>query len=317
MAKKMATRDAYGNALVKLGETNRNVVVLDADLSKSTRTSKFAEKFPERFFQMGVAEQDMMGTAAGLAVSGKIPFASSFAIFATGRAFEQIRNSIGYPELNVKIAATHGGISVGEDGASHQAIEDIGLMRMIPGMTVIVPADAVEAEKAVFAAVEHQGPVYMRFGRSAVPVIFDDSYDFKIGKAVVLKDGSDVTIVANGLMVEPALTAYELLKDKGISARLINVHTIKPLDVETIVSAAKETGAIVTAEEHTVVGGLGSAVCEALSENYPVPVRMIGIRDRFGQSGSPEELFREYEMTPEHIAEAALDIVKKKSKLRG
>jgi transketolase len=312
VAKKMATRDAYGNALVKLGQMDERIVVLDADLSKSTRTARFAEKFPERFFQMGIAEQDMMGTAAGLAAAGKIPFASSFAIFATGRTYEQIRNSIGYPELNVKIAATHGGISVGEDGASHQAIEDVGLMRLIPGMTIIVPADAVEAEKAVFAAAAYPGPVYMRFGRSSVPIVFDEDYDFKIGKAAILKDGRDVTIVANGLMVEPSLVAYDLLKARGIDARVINMHTVKPLDVEALIEAAKETGAIVTAEEHTVVGGLGGAVCEALSENAPVPVRMIGLRDRFGQSGTPAELFKEYKMTPDDIVAAALEVIEKK-----
>jgi len=303
--KKVATRVAYGKALVKLGEMNPDVVVLDADLSKSTKTDEFAQRFPERFFEMGIAEADMMGTAAGLAASGKIPFASTFAVFAAGRAFDQVRQVIAYPGLNVKIGATHGGITVGEDGASHQSVEDVALMRAIPGMTVIVPADAVETEKAVFAAARREGPVYIRLGRSSVPVIYDEGYEFEIGRATLLRDGGDVTIIACGVMVQAALDAASLLGERGISARVIDMATIKPADQGAVVAAARETGAIVTAEEHSVIGGLGSAVCEITAEECPVPVERVGIRDVFGQSGAPDELLREYGLLPSDIVRAA------------
>lgn len=304
--RKIATRDAYGKALVRLGEVNPDVVVLDADLSKSTRTHGFAEKFPERFFQMGVAEADMMGTAAGLAASGKIPFASSFAIFASGRAYDQVRQTAGYGKLNMKIGASHGGITVGEDGASHQSIEDVALMRVIPGMTVIVPADAAETEQAVFAAARHEGPVYIRTGRSAVPVLFDDGYEFEIGKAVPIRDGKDVTIIACGVMISASLEAAEILSERGVLARVLNMATIKPIDADAVVAAAKETGAIVTAEEHSIIGGLGSAVCEVTGEMCPVPVERVGIRDVFGQSGTPHELMQAYGLTGDDIAQAAV-----------
>lgn len=311
-AKAVALRDAYGKALLELGEKDQRIVVLDADLSQSTRTSKFAAKFPDRFIQMGISEQDMMGTAAGLAASGKVPFASSFAVFATGRAFEQIRNSICYPKLNVKIAATHAGITVGEDGGSHQAIEDISLMRSLPDMTVIVPADAVETEKAVFASAEFDGPVYIRMGRSGVPTIFKEDYRFRIGQAVTLRDGKDLTLIATGIMVTEALRAADLLKEKGIDAQVVNMATIKPLDNEAVIKAAKETGAIVTCEEHSIIGGLGSAVCEVTSENYPVPVKRVGIQDVFGQSGTPQELMEFYGLTAEDIINAAVCVLNKK-----
>ncbi|MCX7903924.1 MAG: transketolase family protein, partial [Caloramator sp.] len=266
----LATREAYGKALVELGKENKNVVVLDADLSKSTKTADFAKVFPERFFNIGIAEADLMGTAAGLATCGKIPFASTFAVFATGRAFEQIRNSICYPNLNVKIAATHAGITVGEDGASHQSIEDISLMRTIPNMTVIVPCDDVETMAAIKAAAEYVGPVYIRLGRSSVPTINDENtYKFEIGKAVKLKEGKDVTIFATGIMVSEALKAYEMLKEKGYEAEVINIHTIKPIDAKAIVDSVTKTGCAVTCEEHNIIGGLGSAVCEVLAENKP------------------------------------------------
>lgn len=310
--KAMATRVAYGKALVKLGAARPEVVVLDADLSKSTKTSEFAKAYPDRFIQIGIAEQDMMGTAAGLAVSGKIPFASSFAIFATGRAFEQIRNSIAYPALNVKIAASHAGITVGEDGASHQSIEDIALMRVLPNMTVIVPADAVETEQAVMAAAAHQGPVYLRLGRSEVPVVFDENYRFAIGRAALLREGKDVTIIATGIMVATALEAAEQLAGHGFQARVLNMSTIKPLDKDAVLAAAHETGAIVTAEEHSIIGGLGSAVAEVVAEEYPVPVVRVGIQDRFGQSGKPEELLREYGLTAADLVRAARKAIEKK-----
>ena len=298
---KMATRDAYGKALVKLGQINDNVVVLDADLSKSTKTNDFCKAFPNRFFNMGIAEQNLIGAACGFATAGKIPFASSFAMFATGRAFEVIRNSVAYPKLNVKIAPTHAGISVGEDGASHQSVEDIALMRSIPGMVVLSPADAVETKKMVFAAAEYDGPVYIRMGRLGVPVLFDDNYDFQIGIANTLRDGKDVTIAATGLMVAEAVKAAEELEKEGISVRVINVGTIKPLDGETILKAAQETKFIVTAEEHSVIGGLGSAVSEFLSEVHPTKVKKVGIYDRFGQSGTGEELLQKYELTAEKL----------------
>lgn len=304
MAEKIATRQAYGQALVKLGAENKDVVVLDADLSKSTKTELFARAFPERFFNMGIAEQNMIGTAAGLALAGKIPFVSSFAIFATGRAFEQVRNSIAYPALNVKIAASHAGISVGEDGASHQSIEDLALMRVLPNMSVIVPADAAQTAAAVVAASAHQGPVYLRLGRPAVPQLYSQDYEFHLGRADVLQDGQDAAVIACGLMVAPALEAAALLAPRGVTVMVINMATIKPLDVEAVVRAARETGAVVTAEEHSIIGGLGSAVAEVLVEKYPVPMQRVGIRDTFGESGRPQELLEKYGLTARHIVEA-------------
>ncbi|HEX3026968.1 MAG TPA: transketolase family protein [Clostridia bacterium] len=304
--KKIATRDAYGKALAELGEMYPELVVLDADLSKSTKTETFRAKFPERHMNCGIAEGNMMSVAAGLAAAGNIVFASSFAMFAAGRAFEQIRNSIGYPHLNVKIGATHAGLSVGEDGATHQCCEDIGIMRTIPGMIIINPSDAVEAREAVIAAAKYKGPVYLRFGRLAVPVINDNpGYKFEIGKGVCLKDGSDVTIIATGLMVPEALKAAEMLTADGISARVVNIHTIKPIDREIILQAAKETGVLVTAEEHSVIGGLGSAVCETVAGGCPVPVFMVGVNDTFGESGKAEEVLEAYGLSAGHIAEVA------------
>lgn len=303
MAKK-ATRESYGAALVEYGGKNENVIVLDADLSKSTKTDMFKAQYPERFINMGIAEGNMMCVAAGLAASGKIAFASTFAMFAAGRAFEQVRNSIGYAHLNVKIGATHAGISVGEDGASHQCLEDIALMRSIPGMVVINPADDREAMAAVKAAIDHEGPVYMRFGRLAVEDVNGDDYKFELGKGVELVSGTDVSIIATGLMVQEAIKASETLKAEGISARVINIHTIKPIDEDIITKAAKETGAIVTAEEHYIMGGLGSAVTEVVCANAPVPVKIIGT-DRFGKSGKPAELFEEYGLTAENIVKQA------------
>ena len=289
--------------------------MLDADLSKSTKTDTFKKSFPDRFINMGIAEQNMMSTAAGLASCGKVVFASSFAMFAAGRAFEQIRNSIGYPHLNVKIGATHAGITVGEDGATHQCNEDIALMRTIPGMVIINPADDVEAKQAVFAAVEHEGPVYLRFGRLAVPRVNAEDYKFELGKGVLLRGGSDVTIVATGLMVNEALMAADALAKDGIDARVINIHTIKPLDKEIIIKAAKETGAIVTAEEHSIIGGLGGAVTEALSEECPVPVLRLGVEDTFGKSGPAVELLKIFGLDAEHIAQKAKAAVELKKKL--
>ncbi len=306
MAKK-ATRESYGAALVKYGNRD-DIVVLDADLSKSTKTDMFKKEYPERFINMGIAEGNMMCVAAGLASCGKTVFASTFAMFAAGRAFEQVRNSIGYTKLNVKIGATHAGISVGEDGASHQCLEDIALMRTIPGMVVINPADDIEAMQAVKAAIDHVGPVYMRFGRLAVDDVNGEDYKFELGKGVQLADGKDVTIIATGLMVAEALKAKEILAADGIDARVINIHTIKPIDEEIITKAAKETGAIVTAEEHYIMGGLGSAVTEVVCANCPVPVKIIGT-DRFGKSGKPAELFKEYGLTAENIAAKAKEAV--------
>lgn len=287
---KKATRDGYGSGIVKLGNELDNLIVMDADLAAATRTSMFLKAHPDKFYNAGISEQNLMGVAAGLATTGHVVFASTFAMFAAGRAFEQIRNSIAYPKLNVKIGATHAGISVGEDGASHQAIEDIALMRSVPNMVIINPADDIEAEKAVFAAAKHDGPVYMRFGRLAVPRIFDEDYAFEIGKSVTLRDGKDLTIIATGLMVPRALEAAETLSAEGINARVINMHTIKPIDREAIIRAAKETGAIVTTEEHSVIGGLGGAVAEVVSETVPVPVVRHGVEDQFGRSGPAEEL---------------------------
>ncbi|NLC68479.1 MAG: transketolase family protein [Clostridiaceae bacterium] len=312
MVKKIATREAYGNALAEFGGDER-IVVLDADLSKSTKTDTFKKKYPERFFNMGIAEANMMSVAAGLASCGKIVFASTFAVFAALRTCEQIRNSIGYPRLNVKIGATHAGISVGEDGASHQAVEDIGVIRSIPNMTVICPADAVETRHAVKAAIEHDGPVYLRLGRLVVPVLFDESnYKFELGKGIVLKEGSDVTVIATGLMVHEAVKAGEMLEAEGINSRIIDIHTIKPIDKELIIKAAKETGAIVTAEEGNVYGGLGSAVAEVVAENYPVPVKYVAIMDRFGKSGKPAPLMKEYGLTAEDIVAKVKEAMKMK-----
>ncbi|MCI9270148.1 MAG: transketolase family protein [Dorea sp.] len=302
--KKIATRESYGNALAELGKLHEEVVVLDADLAGATKTSVFMKAFPERHIDCGIAEGNMMGVAAGLAATGKIPFASTFAMFAAGRAFEQVRNSIGYPKLNVKIGATHAGISVGEDGATHQCNEDIALMRTIPGMTVICPADDVEAKAAVTAAYEHEGPVYMRFGRLAVPVINDKpDYKFELGKGIVLREGKDVTIIATGLPVANCLEAAEKLAADGIDAKVINIHTIKPLDEELVVAAAKETGKVVTVEEHSVIGGLGSAVCDVLSEKAPTKTMKIGINDVFGESGPAAELVKKFGLDADSIYE--------------
>ena len=295
----------YGEALVELGKIRDDFLVMDADLAAATQTGKFKAAFPDRFYDCGIAEQNMMGIAAGIAATGKRVIVSSFAMFASGRAFEQIRNSICYPNLPVVIGATHGGISVGEDGATHQCLEDIAIMRTLPNMTVINPADAVEAKKAVFAAINHNGPVYMRFGRYAVPVIFDDDYDFKIGKANILRDGKDVAIIANGLMVDEALKAHDILKSEGISARVINMATVKPLDTEAVLDAARDTGAIVTAEEHSVIGGLGSAVSEAVCESCPVPVVKLGVYDKFGFSGPAGKLLDIFGLRAPDIAKKA------------
>ncbi len=311
MAEKIATREAYGNALAEFGGDER-IVVLDADLSKSTKTDTFKKKYPERFFNMGIAEGNMMATAAGIASCGKIVFASTFAIFAAERGCEQIRNSICYPKLNVKVAATHAGISVGEDGASHQAVEDIAIMRSLANMVVISPADAVETRLAVKAAIEHDGPVYLRLGRLAVPTLFDENYKFELGKGVTLAEGSDVTIVATGLMVQYALEAKDVLAKEGINARVINIHTIKPIDEEIIIKAAKETGALVTAEEHNIIGGLGSAVAEVLVENCPVPLKRVGIEDKFGKSGKPAKLLEMYGLTTQNIVNKAKEAIKMK-----
>lgn len=310
---KKATRESYGEALVELAEVNENIVVLDADLAEATKTVKFKKACPERFIDCGIAEANMMGIAAGLASTGKIPFASSFAMFAAGRAYEIVRNSIGYPHLNVKIGATHAGISVGEDGATHQCCEDIALMRTIPGMVIINPADDIEAKAAVKAAAEHDGPVYMRFGRLAVPVInTNEEYKFELGKGITLKSGNDITIVATGLLVNEALIAAEKLANDGIDARVINIHTIKPLDREIIEKAAKETGVIVTCEEHSVIGGLGEAVCEVVCSSTPVPVIKIGVQDRYGYSGPATVLLEQFGLCAENIYNVTKDALKLK-----
>lgn len=310
--KKLATREGYGEGLIELGKTRDDMIVMDADLAAATKTGAFKKVFPDKFYNCGIAEQNMMSIAAGIAATGKLVFASSFAMFAAGRAFEQVRNSIGYPHLPVNIGATHAGISVGEDGASHQCCEDIALMRTIPGMTIINPADAVEAKAATIAAASIDGPVYLRFGRLAVPVINDDSYVFTVGKGIKLTDGNDVTIVATGLMVERALQAAELLKADGINARVINIHTIKPLDEEIILAAAKETGAIVVAEEHSVIGGLGSAVCELLAEKLPTPVRKVGVNDEFGTSGPALDLLEMFGLNAANIVAKAKELISAK-----
>ncbi|MCM1506475.1 MAG: transketolase family protein [Ruminococcus flavefaciens] len=310
---KKATRESYGETLKELAEEYKDLVVLDADLAAATKTGIFKKAYPERFFDCGIAEANMMGVAAGLASCGKIPFASTFAMFAAGRAFEIVRNSIGYPHLNVKIGATHAGISVGEDGATHQCNEDIALMRTIPGMTIINPCDDVEARQAVRCAVEFEGPVYMRFGRLAVPVVNDrENYKFELGKGVVMKDGTDVTIVATGLMVNEALEASKVLEAEGISARVVNIHTIKPLDKELICKCAKETGVIVTAEEHSIIGGLGSAVAETVTECCPVPVVKIGVNDVYGHSGPAVDLLKEFGLSAENIIKTVKEAVKLK-----
>ena len=305
--KKMATRDGYGKGLVALGAEHNNVVVLDADLAGSTKTGMFQKAYPDRHFNCGIAEGNMMSVAAGLASTGLVPFASSFAMFAAGRAFEQIRNSIGYPALNVKIGATHGGISVGEDGASHQCCEDFALMRSIPGMVIICPADAVEAEAAVTAAYAHQGPVYLRFGRLAVPVFHEEGFEFTIGKGEVMRDGSDVAIIANGLLVYEAVQAGEKLAEMGINAMIINMSTVKPIDEELVLEAARKCGRIITCEEHSIIGGLGEAVCSFLSENLPTPVKRIGVQDVFGESGPAAELLKKYGLCADNIVEVAKD----------
>ena len=311
MADNIATREAYGKALAEFGDTY-DFVVMDADLSGSTKTGIFAKKFPNRFINCGIAEGNMMATAAGIATTGKTVFASSFAVFASGRAFEQIRNSIAYPNLNVKIGATHAGVSVGEDGASHQAIVDMAIMRSLPNMVVINPADAVEAKAAVFAAIEHEGPVYLRLGRLSVPVIFDENdYEFELGKGKLISDGDDITIFSTGLMTYESMKAVEMLKASGINARLVNIHTIKPIDREIIVKAARETKNIVTVEEHSVIGGLGSAVAEVLCEECPCKLTRLGLNDVFGQSGKPYELLDLYGLTAEHINDRVKKILGK------
>ena len=309
--KKIATRDSYGNALKELGAEHDDLIVFDADLAGATKTATFQKAFPDRHFDCGIAEGNMMVAAAGAATMGLVPFASSFAMFAAGRAFEQVRNSIGYPHLNVKIGATHGGISVGEDGASHQCCEDFALMRSIPGMVVLCPSDDVEARAAVRAAYEHVGPVYLRFGRLAVPVFHEEEgFSFQIGKGEVLQEGGDVAILATGLMVNEALEAGKALKERGISARVINLCTIKPLDEELVLQAARECGRVITCEEHSVIGGLGEAVCALLSERCPTPVRRIGVNDEFGHSGPAADLLRQFGLCADHIVEVALDLCK-------
>lgn len=313
MGNKIATRESYGKALKSLAETNKNVVVLDADLSKSTKTAEFKSVAADRFFNMGIAEANMMGVAAGMSTCGKIPYVSTFAMFAAGRAFEQIRNSICYPNLNVKICATHAGLTVGEDGATHQAIEDLSLMRSIPNMTVINPADDIETQAAIKAIADYQGPCYVRLGRMAVANVNDENnYKFEIGKGVQLANGKDITIIATGIMVEAALEAKKILATEGIEAGIINIHTLKPIDKDIIINAAKETGAIVTAEEHSIIGGLGSAVMEVVSENYPVPVLRVGVKDVFGESGKPQELLEKYGLTAADIADKVKQAIKLK-----
>lgn len=304
MADKIATRQAYGETLAALGAEREDIVVLDADLSGSTMTKVFAKAYPDRFFNIGIAEQDMLGIASGLAVSGKTVFASTFAMFAAGRGYEIIRNSIGYPHTNVKICATHAGVTVGEDGASHQCVEDLALMRVIPGMTVINPADGVSADKLLRQAAAFDGPAYVRLGRAAVPILYSEDAELTLGKANCLREGTDYTVIATGIMVNEAMQAAELLAAEGISVRVLDMHTIKPLDEEAIIRAARETKGIVTAEEHSVLGGLGSAVAETVVKNQPVPMAFVGVQDRFGQSGKPAELLKEYALTAEDIAEA-------------
>lgn len=308
----IATRDAYGQTLVELGEKNSRIVVLDADLSGSTKTALFAKRFPERFFNAGIAEANMIGMAAGLAAGGMIPFASSFAVFAAERAFEQIRQSVAYPRLNVKVVATHGGITVGEDGGSHQSIEDLALMRAVPNMTVLCPADGPETAAAVRAAAATDGPFFIRLGRAKVPTVFNDTGDFRVGRGSVVRKGADLTFITTGIMSHQALTAADILAEEKISARVLHLGTIKPIDADAVILAARETGAVVTAEEHSVIGGLGGAVCETLSESCPVPVERVGLRDVFGQSGPAEELLVHYGLTPAHLVEAAERVLRRK-----
>ncbi len=310
--KNKPTRDGYGEALLILGETNKNVVVLDADVAKSTRADWFSDKYPERFIDMGIAEQDMLGTAAGLSIAGKIPFVSTYGVFLAGRAWDQIRTTICYSNLNVKLGGAHGGISVGPDGATHQGLEEVAIMRVLPNMTVVVPCDAIETKKATLAAAAMYGPCYLRFGREAVPIVTEENTPFEIGKGYVLKDGKDVSIIANGSMVFEALRASEELQKEGIEARVINLHTVKPIDENILIKAAYDTGAIVTAEEHQITGGMGSAVAEIVSRNQPVPIEMIGIFDTFGESGTPDELMTKYGLTYLDIIKAAKRVIERK-----
>ncbi len=307
-----ATRDGFGVGVLEAGKKNGNVVVLDADVGSSTRVKNFMKEFPERFFEMGIAESNMVGVAAGLATCGKIPFASTFAVFASSRVADQLRNSVAYPKLNVKIAATHAGITVGPDGATHQSVEDIAILRSIPNFTVIVPCDYYEAKAAVEAAAEYNGPVYLRLTRGAVPFVFDEKYQFAWGKVVPLRDGQDVTIFATGVMVDQALKAAEILETEGISAHVVNVHTLKPLDLEGVIRAAQKTGAVITAEEHSIYGGLGSAIAEVLAENAPLPMQRVGIKDTFGESGEPDELMEKYGLVDKNIVEAVHVVLKRK-----
>lgn len=309
MTQKIATREAYGKSLARLGLENKNIVVLDADLSKSTKTAEFKKVCPERFINVGIAEQNLAGISAGLATTGKIPFMSTFAMFAAGRAFEIIRNAICYPNLNVKVCATHAGLTVGADGASHQAIEDLALMRSIPNMVVLNPADAVSTDKIIEAAIKHDGPVYVRLGRAAVPVVYDENSTIEIGKANTIRQGDDVTIIATGIMIAEAMEAADTLAKEGINVRIVDMHTIKPLDEEAVIKAAKETKGIVTAEEHTILGGLGSAVAEVLVENHPAPMRRVGVKDTFGESGTPAELLEKYGLTANDIVKAVKEII--------
>jgi len=305
----IATREAYGKSLVELGKENKDIVVLDADLAKATKTEDFKKEFPDRFFDMGIAEADMIGTAAGFATCGKIPFASSFAVFAVGRAYDQLRNSVAYPKLNVKIAATHAGITVGEDGATHQAIEDIAMVRALPNMTIINPCDEFETKWAIFEAAKIDGPVYIRLGRSKAPIVYDENETFEFGKGKVVRDGTDVTVIATGMMVNEARLAHEKLKEEGISLRVIDIHTIKPIDEEIIIKAARETKGIVTAEEHNIIGGLGGAVSEVVSEKYPTKVLRVGVLDVFGRSGTASELVKDYGLTAENIINKVKEIL--------
>lgn len=307
-----ATRDGFGVGVIEAGRKNRNIVVMDADVGSSTRAKEFMKEFPDRFFEMGIAEANMIGVAAGMATCGKIPFASTFAVFASSRVADQLRNSVAYPKLNVKVAATHAGITVGPDGATHQSIEDLAILRAIPNFTVIVPADYYEAKAAVLAAAEYNGPVYLRLTRGPVPFVFDEHYRFAWGKVVPLRDGQDVTIFATGVMVDQGLKAAQLLEAGGISAHVVNVHTIKPLDIEGVVKAAGKTGAVVTAEEHSIYGGLGSAVAEVLGEHLPVPMQRVGVKDTFGESGDPDELMEKYGLTDVDIVEAVHQVLKRK-----
>lgn len=314
MVELVGTRDVYGKVLVDLGRNNEEIVVLDADCSTSTRTAMFKKEFPDRFFNFGIGEANMMGFASGLATCGKIVFASTFAVFGSARVFDQIRTSIAWPNLNVKIVVTHAGISVGEDGASHQAIEDIALMRSLPNMTIIVPADGIETEKAIITASKAPGPFYIRLGRAKFPIVFSEDYEFTIGKGAILRDGREATIIAAGLMVFEALEAAKELEKNGIETRVINMSTIKPIDKDIIIQAARDTGAIVTCEEHSIIGGLGSAVAEVVVENSPVPMKRIGVKDQFGISGPPDKLLEKYEMKSTHIVEAVKEVIKRKSK---